>query len=363
MIQRLLEALTDRLPCRFIEGEGGEPYLERYYLLGVLGWHVYLHRFVDSDPDRGLHDHPWGRALSLVLVAGYDEIRSEPGAEGRTIRRFVRPWRVNWLRGDTFHRVVLRAGHPAGPCPAWTADQGLGLRTERGLSVHGPGWGGVPASGLVEACPPGVRPCAPGADTPLPKAPGSPGSPKAPSLESGRGRRGPLWWLLRRGPCAVAGWLVPWVLPSCWPAAEAAPRSSRERRAARELCLQGGHGVLLPRLGQVLLRLSDRPLPPHRVRSLRGPHPVRHARGVRELLRRPTLIPRLTVQVTVDASGAGQSLVQPLGHRVQQGPILALEEMVRTRYLYLVVALVPPTERRLTRAGAVPTTASRSFWP
>ena len=127
MIERLLEALTDRLPCRFIDGEGGEPYLERYHLLGVLGWHVYLHRFVDSDPDRGLHDHPWSRALSLVLVAGYDEIRGEPGAEGRTVRRFVRPWRVNCLRGDTFHRVVLRTGHPA-----WT------------LFLHGPrtkGWG------------------------------------------------------------------------------------------------------------------------------------------------------------------------------------------------------------------------------
>lgn len=128
MIQRLLEALTDRLPCRFIDGEGGEPYLERYYLLGALGWHVYLHRFVDSDPDRGLHDHPWDRALSLVLVAGYDEMRGDAGT-AETTRRFVGPWRLNRLRGDDFHRVVLRGGRPA-----WT------------LFLHGPrakGWGFV----------------------------------------------------------------------------------------------------------------------------------------------------------------------------------------------------------------------------
>jgi hypothetical protein len=128
MIERLLEALTARLPCRFIDGEAGEPYLERYYLGGALGWHGYLHRFVDSDPDRGLHDHPWDRALSVVLVAGYDEMRGDPGT-GRITRRFVGPWRLNRLRGADFHRVVLRGGRPA-----WT------------LFVHGPrtkGWGFV----------------------------------------------------------------------------------------------------------------------------------------------------------------------------------------------------------------------------
>lgn len=125
MLERLLEALSARLPCRFIDGEAGEPYLERYYLGGFLGWHLYLHRFVDSDPDRGLHDHPWDRAFSLVLVDGYQEIRG--AADGTSHSRVVRPWRINRLRGDDFHRVVLDAGRPA-----WT------------LFAHGPrtkGWG------------------------------------------------------------------------------------------------------------------------------------------------------------------------------------------------------------------------------
>jgi hypothetical protein len=109
----MLLRITARLPCRFIDGERGEPYLERYYLFGAFGWHVYLHRFVDSDPDRGLHDHPWSRAVSLVLTGGYDEIRPAGGDPGRAQARFVAPWRLNFLRGEDFHRVVLRDGRPA----------------------------------------------------------------------------------------------------------------------------------------------------------------------------------------------------------------------------------------------------------
>ena len=127
VIPRLLERLTARLPCRLIDGESGEPYLERYYLFGLAGWHVYLHRFVDSDPDRGLHDHPWGSAVSLVLAGGYDEIRAERGNPRRSRVRRVRPGRLNRLRGEDYHRVVLRDG-----IPAWT------------LFAHGPrvkGWG------------------------------------------------------------------------------------------------------------------------------------------------------------------------------------------------------------------------------
>jgi hypothetical protein len=129
--EKLLQRIADRLPCRIIDGEHAEPYLERYYLFGMRGWHCYLHRFVDSDPDRGLHDHPWGRALSLVLTGGYDEIRlvpgGDPGSGPGQMTRSVRPWRLNRLRGEDYHRVVLRDGRPA-----WT------------LFLHGPrvkGWG------------------------------------------------------------------------------------------------------------------------------------------------------------------------------------------------------------------------------
>jgi hypothetical protein len=127
VIETFLQWISARRPCRLIEGDQGEPYLERYYLFGAFDWHLYLHRFVDSDPDRGLHDHPWAHAVSLILVGGYDEIRGLPGDPERTDIRFFAPGRLNRLRGGDYHRVVLRRG-----VPAWT------------LFLHGPrvkGWG------------------------------------------------------------------------------------------------------------------------------------------------------------------------------------------------------------------------------
>lgn len=96
-MKRFLFWLSGKLPARIIS-DGQVPYLERYYLFTVLGWRFYLHRFVGSDPDRGLHDHPWPRAFSIVLHGWYYEDR-------RDGRRKVR-W-FNSLTGDTFHRVVL----------------------------------------------------------------------------------------------------------------------------------------------------------------------------------------------------------------------------------------------------------------
>lgn len=102
MIRRLLYAISGRLPCRLIN-DGDRPYLERYYVGRAFGWTVYLHRFVGSDPARGLHDHPWDRAYSLVLSGRYYE-------QTRSGWRLVR-W-FNRLTGDTFHRVVLMDGMP-----------------------------------------------------------------------------------------------------------------------------------------------------------------------------------------------------------------------------------------------------------
>lgn len=101
-MNRLLYWLTAKLPCRIIADEDA-PYLERYYLATVLGVRFYLHRFVGDDPARGLHDHPWPWAVSLILFGRYLE-------ETRSGTRVVR-W-VNFLTGDSFHRVLLLGGRP-----------------------------------------------------------------------------------------------------------------------------------------------------------------------------------------------------------------------------------------------------------
>jgi len=112
-MKTFLTWVSSKLPCRVIS-DSDQPYLERYYLFTVLGWRFYLHKFVGSDPDRGLHDHPWAKAYSIILSGWYWE-------ETRSGVRKIR-W-LNSLTGDTFHRVVLPYLEES-PCleeyPCWT---------------------------------------------------------------------------------------------------------------------------------------------------------------------------------------------------------------------------------------------------
>jgi hypothetical protein len=130
-MKALLYWLTGFLPCRIIS-DGDRPYLERYYLCTLFNVRFYLHRFVDSDPGRGLHDHPWPWAASIVLSGWYWEetrgFETNPAAQALaealgtkkgTIRKKVR-W-LNWLTGDSFHRVVLPLDWSTlKPSPCWT---------------------------------------------------------------------------------------------------------------------------------------------------------------------------------------------------------------------------------------------------
>jgi hypothetical protein len=112
---RLLYRLSGLMRCRIIRGNHGEPYLERYHLLRLPGGGgVYLHRFLASDPDRGLHDHPWERAVGMVLSGGYREQRFGSGEGGeQVVERLLRPGRINLIRGSDFHRIVLPAEREA----------------------------------------------------------------------------------------------------------------------------------------------------------------------------------------------------------------------------------------------------------
>lgn len=69
-MNRLLMRLTRKRPMKTIEING--PYLERYYMGTVFGRQLWLHRFLSSDGERHLHNHPWN-ATSIVLAGGYLE--------------------------------------------------------------------------------------------------------------------------------------------------------------------------------------------------------------------------------------------------------------------------------------------------
>lgn len=105
MINKLLNLIADRLPGLIISDDG-KPYLERYFIAQFLGMTFYLHRFVGSDPDRGLHDHPWRWAMTFILSGfGYVE-ETRYGLEQRR-------W-FGFFSGQHFHRVHLFNG------PVWT---------------------------------------------------------------------------------------------------------------------------------------------------------------------------------------------------------------------------------------------------
>lgn len=110
-LNRLLYRISAYFRCRVINGPDQQPYLERYHLLRLpFGYRVYLHRFVASDPGRGLHNHPWRHALSLVLCGSYQETRMlDASADNVLHNRWLGPWRFNFISGDVFHRVNIPA--------------------------------------------------------------------------------------------------------------------------------------------------------------------------------------------------------------------------------------------------------------
>lgn len=113
MINKLLYKLTAGLPCRLIPRDEDEPYLERYYLGQLFGVTFYLHRFVSSDEEPHLHNHPWNWGRALVLSGSYNEEvvtdlcphATPAGGSGcLTETRRVRWW--NSVNGNHFHRIA-----------------------------------------------------------------------------------------------------------------------------------------------------------------------------------------------------------------------------------------------------------------
>ena len=143
LMSRLLYRFTAHLRCRIINGNHGEPYLERYHLFRLPGGGgVYIHRFIDSDPDRGLHDHPWNSAASLILTGQYRELRfAESNHKKKIGDRILKAGRLNILDGDDFHRIVLVDDKPVWTLFAHSAkikDWGFMTVSEAGESQYAP---------------------------------------------------------------------------------------------------------------------------------------------------------------------------------------------------------------------------------
>ncbi len=110
LINRILFKISSYLRCRVIRGPNHEAYLERYHLLRLpFGIHLYLHRFVASDPGRALHNHPWHSAISLVLSGQYMETRLGSSQQNNDlIKRMIKAGNVNYINGKIYHRINLQ---------------------------------------------------------------------------------------------------------------------------------------------------------------------------------------------------------------------------------------------------------------
>lgn len=135
-MNRLLYRLTANMPARLIKLDG-RPYLERYYVGQLFGVTFYLHRFVSSDSERHLHNHPWTWGRALVLAGAYDEesvtdlTPAAPDGCMTTWRR-IRFW--NRVDGNHFHRIAwVRPG-------TWTLFF-HGRRAQVGPDLVPKGWG------------------------------------------------------------------------------------------------------------------------------------------------------------------------------------------------------------------------------
>lgn len=85
----------------FIIGPNDNPYLLRWYLWPKNRFcNLYLHKFLRSDDDRALHDHPWW-FISILLRGSYSEVTNN-----RIIRRRNR-LSIAFRKAEHRHRVVL----------------------------------------------------------------------------------------------------------------------------------------------------------------------------------------------------------------------------------------------------------------
>lgn len=87
-----------------------EPMLIRYILFRVPAIGIYLHKFVRSDYERALHDHPW--PFLSILLGSYVEVHDQT-IDGKEVQVLHKKWSVLLRPAEWRHRVIIDR-------PVWT---------------------------------------------------------------------------------------------------------------------------------------------------------------------------------------------------------------------------------------------------
>lgn len=100
----------------FYIGGRANPQLLRWYLIprnNLLN--IYLHKFLRSDDDRALHDHPWW-FISWVIRGEYVEHNGDQPSD-----EVYRPrWSIAYRPAEHAHRVELGKDRDQKSAPCWT---------------------------------------------------------------------------------------------------------------------------------------------------------------------------------------------------------------------------------------------------
>lgn len=108
LADRLVSWAKMRMPDLYVGGKL-DPYLIRWHLLPRNPiFNVYLHKFLRSDDDRALHDHPWAN-LSILLKGSYTEHTIAAGGIHHRVRRVAGDWVLRWS-GKLAHRIEINEG-------------------------------------------------------------------------------------------------------------------------------------------------------------------------------------------------------------------------------------------------------------
>lgn len=110
--------------------DGKTPYLTRVLGPRIFGVRPMLHKIHRADSDRELHNHPWEKAVSFVLMGRYREERLGHPLTNHWMRQDRWVDALNIIFKSDFHRIV----EVEGPC--WT----LFLAGKR-QEVDGVEWG------------------------------------------------------------------------------------------------------------------------------------------------------------------------------------------------------------------------------
>lgn len=90
LLERILNKIFD---CRVIVNCDRDPYLLRWYVFRTERIGLFIHKFIRSDEDRSLHDHPWAFFV-IPLWGGYIEHSDRPPHDSEA-RAAIMAWSKN----------------------------------------------------------------------------------------------------------------------------------------------------------------------------------------------------------------------------------------------------------------------------